>query len=275
MLLSRKATATMRRSTHRTILFVSPHLDDVAFSCGGTLVAAQRADCSVVLCTVFTANVVPPSGFALQCQIEKGIPIGVDYMELRRDEDLAFAHLAGICDSIWLDFVEAPNRGYRSSEELFMSIRHEDTQIFNEITQCLREILLGECVAELYAPAANGGHADHCLARAAVMRALMGLTETPSVYFYEELPYAIGRNAAAWVPEANWTPTLRDISSVLEEKLQGAACYTSQLGFQFGGLSEMRTRLRVHAETRAVERGFKGAAELFWKATFLKESDEK
>ena len=70
-----------------TALFLSPHLDDVAFSCGGALLRlTDDPDWRVVLCTVFTASVPDPQGFALRCQTDKGIPAEVDYMALRRTE---------------------------------------------------------------------------------------------------------------------------------------------------------------------------------------------
>ena len=54
-----------------TALFLSPHLDDVAFSCGGTAAALGRAGWRLVVATVFTASMPAPTGFALACQLDK------------------------------------------------------------------------------------------------------------------------------------------------------------------------------------------------------------
>ena len=72
-----------------TALALSPHLDDAAFSCGGTLARLAGAGWRVVVATAFTATVPEPSGFALACQLDKGLAPEVDYMALRRDEDAA------------------------------------------------------------------------------------------------------------------------------------------------------------------------------------------
>ena len=73
----RAAFALNFRFAMPTALFLSPHLDDVAFSCGGTLLRlTDDPRWRVVLCTVFTASVADPQGFALRCQTDKGIAAG-------------------------------------------------------------------------------------------------------------------------------------------------------------------------------------------------------
>ncbi len=86
----RAASALKPLPAMPTALFLSPHLDDVAFSCGGTLLRlTDDPRWRVALCTIFTASVPDPQGFALRCQTDKGIPAEVDYMALRRAEDAA------------------------------------------------------------------------------------------------------------------------------------------------------------------------------------------
>ena len=71
------------------VMAVSPHLDDAAFSVGGTLAALAAAGHQVTVLTCFTASVPHPAGFALACQLDKGLPADVDYLALRRAEDAA------------------------------------------------------------------------------------------------------------------------------------------------------------------------------------------
>ena len=59
------------------VLAVSPHLDDAAFSVGGTLAALAAAGHQVTVVTCFTASVPDPDGFALACQLDKGLAAGV------------------------------------------------------------------------------------------------------------------------------------------------------------------------------------------------------
>ena len=70
-------------------LALSPHLDDAAFSCGGTLAALAAEGWDVVVATLFAASVEAPTGFALACQTDKGLPADADYMAIRRAEETA------------------------------------------------------------------------------------------------------------------------------------------------------------------------------------------
>ena len=77
-------------------LFVSPHLDDVAFSCAGTAIRMAQEGWEVTVATVFTQSVLHPKGFALACQLDKGLGADEDYMALRRAEDRVFCNRAGL-----------------------------------------------------------------------------------------------------------------------------------------------------------------------------------
>ena len=82
------------RLTVTRALFLSPHLDDAVFSAGGLIHALTRGGWEVTVATVFTRSVPDPKGFALACQLDKGLPADLDYMAVRRGEDrLACARL--------------------------------------------------------------------------------------------------------------------------------------------------------------------------------------
>jgi LmbE family N-acetylglucosaminyl deacetylase len=244
-------------------LFVSPHLDDVAFSCGGTVIREARVR-PVTLCTVFTATVPRPRGFALACQTDKGIAARVDYMALRRREDRAFARRSGISRPVWLRLREAPHRGYASSTALFGTALPEARTTTRLVAARLRALMLQRSVSEVYAPAANGGHVDHRIVLRATCRAVRGLRPRPALRFYEELPYGLGHRTVTWQPPRGWRAMASAIAPTLPGKLRAVRCYGSQLGFQFGGVRRMEADLRRHAARRARELGIRGYAELLW-----------
>ncbi|MFD0936889.1 PIG-L deacetylase family protein, partial [Methylobacterium trifolii] len=109
-------------------LALSPHLDDAVFSCGGTLATLADAGWRVVMATLFTASVPEPRGFALACQLDKGLGPEVDYMALRRAEDLEAAGILGVATE-HLPFREAPHRGYASAQALFSETRADDAVV--------------------------------------------------------------------------------------------------------------------------------------------------
>ena len=173
-------------SARPTALFLSAHLDDVAFSCGGTIAVLRRHGWRVVVVTAFTASVPDPRGFALACQLDKGLAPNVDYMAIRRDEDSAFGQAVGIDELVWLDLPEAPHRGYGSAVELFADVRPDD-DVVGGLTVMLRRIVDQIGPSQIFAPQAIGGHVDH---RQLVRAALQLPPLEGRMAWYRDLPYA-------------------------------------------------------------------------------------
>jgi len=210
---------------------VSPHLDDAAFSVGGTLAALADAGHDVTVVTCFTRSVADPQGFALACQLDKGLAADVDYMALRRDEDAAAMALLG-ATPLHLDLREAPHRGYRSAAELFGGV-HEDDDAWEDVRTALADL-----PGDLWlAPQALGSHVDPLQ----VLRAVAG-TGRP-VLWWRDSPYVL-RDPGA-VPGADLPGGLVPVRlpQDLDRRADACACYATQLGFQFGGPSAMRSAL--------------------------------
>lgn len=251
-----------------TALFVSPHLDDVAFSCGATLAALAAASWRCVLATVFTRSVADARGFALRCQTDKGLAPEIDYMALRREEDAAFARRIGPIETRWLDLPEAPHRGYESPAALFAAPLASDA-IVPRVAERLRG-LAHELAPELvFLPQALGEHVDHVL----LVRAAVGLAPPEAIVWYRDAPYAI-RHPRAEPPcraalDASGEPPARlvewavDVDAHLATKLEACAAYGSQLGFQFGGERAMRDALAAFAFDEGRAAGLGRPAERF------------
>ena len=224
-------------------LFLSPHLDDVVFSCGGLAASLADAGWDTVLVTAFTRSVVPASGFALACQLDKGLPPDIDYMAQRRDEDREAAAILGFADMRWLDLLEAPHRGYDSAPSLFGSV-HDDDSILVELTARFLA-LSAELQPDLVlAPQGLGNHVDHQQVIAAALRSF----PAGRLAFYRDTPYAIRQPGAAALPSVpQGTPSTVPIANVLDRKVAAAQAYASQIGFQFGGPAPLAQALRAFA----------------------------
>ncbi|NVD45299.1 PIG-L deacetylase family protein [Qipengyuania atrilutea] len=214
----------------KRVLAVSPHLDDAVFSAGGTLAALADAGDEVTVLTCFTGNVAHPSGFALACQLDKGLDQRVDYMGLRRTEDVAACTEIGAQALHW-PFLEAPHRGYESATALFAG-RHEDDLIEDELLRALAYAIAAMQPDLIYGPMAVGNHVDHL----AVRRALERTAE--DVVWWEDYPYAMRETEP---PEGIYRSALAQ--QYAERKTAATLCYESQLGFQFGGPEQARAAL--------------------------------
>ena len=242
-----------------TALFLSPHLDDVAFSCAGTLLRLQTAGWQTPLVTVFTASVPNPQGFALRCQTDKQIAAEVDYMALRRAEDDRFAQIAGIAESLHWDFPEAPHRGYGSAPDLFAGI-HPGDDIWESIAEHLWDIADKHKPDVVLAPQGLGNHVDHLQ----VIRAVESAELKGIAAWYRDTPYALREPDAE--PSDLLPAGLAEIAvslepDILDRKIDGACAYASQIGFQFGGAEEVRRKLTEFHALEAERGGTNGYAE--------------
>ena len=238
-----------------TALFLSPHLDDVVFSCGGTLARLAQCGWRAVLVNAFTKSVPNPTGFALACQTDKGLPADADYMAIRRAEDAEAARIVGAACVRNLDFAEAPHRGYHSAPELFGGALVVD-EVWRPLADSLAA-LAGEFSPELvFAPQGLGRHVDHTQ----VVRAVLRVWPAERVTWYRDTPYAVRDPAAVPLPGVPAeSPHGVPLGEALAAKLDACAAYATQLPFQFGGGAAMRTKLAAFAETEGGER-FGGAA---------------
>jgi LmbE family N-acetylglucosaminyl deacetylase len=228
-------------------LALSPHLDDAAFSCGGTIARLVRAGWDVTVCTAFTGSVPNPTGFALACQLDKGLPPEVDYMALRRAEDARACERLG-ARALWLDFPEAPHRGYPDARALFAAPREED-EIVTPLSRAIAP-LLDPAPDLVLAPQAVGGHVDHVqLVRA--LRAV--LPPGQPVLWWTDFPYAARPHTHPAQPFAAEMAALPECVLAGNSAARLAACtaYTTQIGFQFGGPAGLVAAL---AEAGAAER---------------------
>lgn len=217
----------------KTLLAISPHLDDAIFSAGTTLWRASRRGWRTFVATVFTGTVEQPKGFALACQLDKGLSADIDYMALRRAEDEQACALLG-AEAIHLPELEAPHRGYDSAPALFADVRSDDPARLS-VLEALAALVSDIRPDVILGPFGLGGHVDHLIVRDAAE----ALPAVASSYLWEDWPYLDrhappDRSVAALIPATGGGRTA---------KTAACAAYGSQLGFQFGGAEALAARL--------------------------------
>ena len=224
----------------RTVLAISPHLDDAIFSAGALLWTLRQRGWRVVIATVFTGNVERPSGFALACQLDKGLSPEVDYMALRRKEDLLACAAVG-AEARHLSLLEAPHRGYTDAAALFDEVLPGDT-IEGQVRTELGAVFADIQPDVVLAPLAIGGHVDHVIVRQAVE----ANGTLRRLWLWEDWPY-VDRSGS---PDRAMARRLRFSPEARAAKTRACACYVSQLGFQFGSADALHARLSNQNEER-------------------------
>ncbi len=217
-----------------SIIFFSPHLDDVAFSCTPLIVKLSEKGFRCVVATCFTGSKLHPSGFALECQTSKGFAEDFDYMELRRMEDKNWA--ATLIDKVEIvhgPFLEAPHRGYNSSNLLFGNLQKEE-KLRSEISSWINEVMEKFPAIYVFSPSAIGNHVDHRLLKRVIEENPDG--KNTGLFYYLDQPYynkLKKKNSAPPIISTDYTYYFDD--DCLKNSLRGVCQFHSQLGYQFGG----------------------------------------
>lgn len=257
-------------------IYLSPHYDDAALSCGGTIHRQTQAGESVLVMTICSAP--PPhtsfSPFAQEQHLKWGDPL--DVVALRRAEDLAAMQILGV-DYGWLDFVDCIYRGdasrntwfYTSEAALFGEIHPAERSVYAQITETIIQQTNFADHAKIYAPLAVGSHIDHQLAHQTGRQLFK---QGRDVVFYEDYPYVdpetpFGRLkldetlARLAQQQQRFEPQLQLLSEDdLQAKIDSIKAYATQVGVLFGSPAETARRVRRYA--RRVGQG--QPAERFW-----------
>ncbi len=251
-------------------IYLSPHLDDAALSCGGLIATQARRGETVAVLTVFAASPperAPLSAFArsLHERWREAAPPGLDFADplaVRRAEDRrALATLGptvraihhALPDCIYRAHPETGQPLYASEEAIFGAVHSADPA--RDDLESAPPLPPG---ATLYAPLGVGGHVDHQLVR----EAMTGWLSSGDVWYYEDFPYAAqpGALEAALVQHRGLTPELIPLSAgALEAKIEAVACYDSQISTFWQGAEAMGAALRHHAAHVGGERLWRAA----------------
>lgn len=224
------------------VLILSPHLDDAAFSLG-PLLAQHSKNCHFIVATAFTKSVNLPSGFALACQLDKGLSVNEDYMAIRKKEDAVWAEAIG-AEVIYGELPEAPHRGYNSASELFGSL-HPEIDVRKQLFEWITHLVYFYKPLALLSPLSIGNHVDHILIRETAER--FNNAEVP-VYFYKDLPYAgESKNTLAQYYLQGNEEMHEHFFGLHHESIEAAHiatnAYKTQIPFQFGDADQMRIKL--------------------------------
>jgi len=215
-------------------VFVSPHPDDVALSCGGTVAAHVAAGGRAFIATVFSGipdATRPLSNFARTLH-RRWFGVELDAsaaVRARRAEDAAAAAILR-AEHRALDHLDAIYRGTSSREELFRTPSSQDDELIQRIAKDLAQIRDETKANRFYLPLGFGLHIDHVLcAKLAPLLEDLG----SEVCFFEDFPYAL-RSTACPVGRSELEPVAVDITAHIDQRLAAIRCYATQLESLFG-----------------------------------------
>lgn len=238
-------------------LYLSPHLDDVALSCGGQIYQQTVMNKSVLIVTVMAGD--PPVGhFSDYIQsLHDRWELATDAAAARRAEDLAACQLLG-ADAHHLAI---PDCIYRYDSQRQSFLYESDAEIFGEVHEAeagLVDALVAQLVqlpmrGRVLAPLTVGHHVDHLLVRAAAERAF-----GKGISYYEDYPYAQqpGKLDALFAAEREaWrSESVRLSAAAIHGKLEAILAFRSQFSTFFTDRADLERQVRDYADAVGGER---------------------
>jgi LmbE family N-acetylglucosaminyl deacetylase len=254
-----KSSVAQGQHESGTWIYLSPHLDDVAFSCGGLIWEQVQSGQSVRVWTICAGD--PPPGpvspFAQSLQDRWGIDN--DSGEKRRQEDRLSCSLLGaiprhfpIPDCIYRYEQDSGDFLYPTEESLFGSLHPAEGNLVAQLVGLLAEVISTSANrnVQLICPLTIGGHVDHRLTRAAV-ELLEPNKLSAQVWYYADFPYVLDDSALlVQFADVDWESQVFPITPIgLQAWQHSIAAHTSQISTFWSDISEMEASIQSYCES--------------------------
>lgn len=237
-------------------IYISPHLDDAALSCGGLAWDQYQQGESVSIWTVCAgdppASALSPFAESLHARWQvKG-----DAVEQRRNEDIAaclelkasYRHLA-VPDCIYRRSPLGGEALYATEDAICGPLHPAETTLVRELSGQLASAIPRPAV--LVCPLAAGGHVDHRLTRAAVEQLFNNSDHAGkwSLWYYADYPYVRDPGIRAGLPASeDWIARAFPVSAAgLSAWKRAVAAYRSQISTFWPDLESMQAAVSDYA----------------------------
>ncbi|NEP59662.1 MAG: PIG-L family deacetylase, partial [Symploca sp. SIO2G7] len=234
-------------------IYLSPHLDDAALSCGGQIYQRTQNGEKILIATVMAGNSSPNLLSSYAQSLHDRWKINSETVKKRREEDRQAAEVLGadvvhlsIPDCIYRFHKHNNKPLYTSDEQIFGDIHPDEARLVDNIAEMIDHL---PCHSQLFIPLGVGNHVDHCLTRAAAEK-VINCCHDPSpkeVWYYEEYPYAQTKNATEDVlyqTKAIWQLNVIGITEMaLSQRIRAIAQFQSQISTFFRSYDDMAAQV--------------------------------
>jgi LmbE family N-acetylglucosaminyl deacetylase len=231
-------------------IYLSPHLDDAALSCGGLIWEQGASGEPASIWTICAGD--PPeqvlSPFAESLHARWGT--GLAAAEQRRQEDLrSCARIKAECVQLSIPdciYRQHPQTGaylYACEEAIIGPLHPAEAALVEELSAELARRLPGG--SKVVAPLALGGHVDHRLVRAAAEQLAL---PADALWYYADYPYVL--QSAGELDElrrSNWQTRQHPVSAAALSAWQASiAAHASQISTFWPDLGAMEAAMRAY-----------------------------
>lgn len=238
-------------------IYLSPHLDDVALSCGGLLWEQTHLGENVSIWTVCAGDPPAQPFSPLAQSLHTRWQTGSEAVAQRREEDrlacraleATYRHFS-VPDCIYRRSPVDGKPLYPTEESLFASLHPDEQSLVAELSGLLASTMPPS--ARVVCPLGVGGHVDHQLTRAAVERLFVGNISGSewSLAYYADYPYVREPEGRAGLPEGKgWEVQTLPVSPVgLSAWGKAVSAYGSQISTFWPDLDAMQAALSDYSQ---------------------------
>jgi len=237
-------------------IYLSPHLDDAALSCGGQIFKQTAAGKRVLIVTIMAGVPAAEVVSAYAQELHARWQLVQDVVATRQIEDKAAGQILGADCQHWT----IPDCIYRTDAQgailyaewaqIIAPIHPYEQPLVKQLAHDLGNLPPHQQIA---VPLAAGNHVDHQIVRQAAEHCL-----GDSLVYYEDYPYVRDEMAlTAVIPPHTTEWQARTISlsaAAVQARIEAIAAYTSQVSTFFNGRADLEKQIRHHVQKIGGER---------------------
>ncbi len=238
-------------------IYLAPHLDDAALSCGGQIYAQTQKGAKILIVTIMAGD--PTNGtFSRFAQaLHDRWQLETEIVATRRREDAHASQILGadyqhghIPDCIYRFERQTNTPLYPDWSAIIGTIHPQESDLIVQLSVQLATLPPAK---RILAPLAVGNHVDHQIVRQAAE-----LCFANQLFYYEDYPYVQTEGALENVippPSTLWQKTQIPLSpEALQMKAKGICAYKSQVSTFFATRQDLEAQLNGYAKRIGGER---------------------
>jgi len=229
------------------IIYLSPHFDDAALSCGGLIWEQVESGNPVEVWTICAGDSPKNKLSPFAEELHNRWQVGPDAVIIRQGEDIKSCQILGakprhfdIPDAIYRVHPKTKEFLYSTGETIMGDLARSEGPLLRRLATQIAEHLSQDAI--LISPLSLGHHVDHQLTRK------VAELQKVSIAYYADYPYIIEHKSSlpTLLPH-EYQPTIYPISQDgLTAWQESIAAYESQISTFWGNLDQMKDAIREY-----------------------------
>ena len=249
--------------THYDAIYLAPHLDDAALSCGGQIHQLTSDNLTAVGKQILIVTIMagdPPhdaiySDFVRELHARWELAVNAE--AVRREEDAEACAILGadfdhwsIPDCVYRMHPETGQPLYPTWEDVITAVHPAESQLIQTLAEQMAQL---PSTDRVIAPLGIGNHADHLVTRLAAE-----VSFGNKVWYFEDYPYVQEAGALTAVipePPSHWQAHTYPLHPAnLTAKAKAIAAYRSQVSTFFTDYQDLTQQIQTYSRQVGGER---------------------